>query len=113
MILLAFLIGTATANGPHPCSKALWIGVEEHRQCIVEEWNKMSNPLGLKRYRRYSRFDPSVMDFPKRPTVRLSPYHRKLWLEAASKPEPTRLRLIRELGLTVGFAGLQLSQKLK
>ena len=87
------------------------IGVEEHRQCIVEQGNKMSDPLSLRPYSRFSRIEPSVMDFPTQQSAVLSPYHARLWLEAANRPPSKYADLFGALGFTLTAAGLQFALK--
>ena len=109
MILLAFLIGTAAAN-PHPCTSALWISREEHRQCIIAEWNKMHDPLGLRQTPRFTRV-VTWMDYSDRPIHIMTPWHTRLWLESAHrKADPGALIKFGKIELSlVGGMTISLS----
>jgi hypothetical protein len=108
MILLALFVSVASA---HPCDNALWKGKSAHEQCIVEQWNKHYDPLSLRPSPRFSRFEPSVMDFSKRPKSALSPYHARLWFEATNRPPNKCAEIYVPLGVSLAAIGLQLALK--
>jgi hypothetical protein len=80
MILLTFLIASVEA---HPCDSAFWKGKDAHIQCIVDQWNKHDDPLGLRKTPRYTEITPT-MTFSQ--NLVLTPYHMDLWLEHKHKP---------------------------